>query len=380
MLIPINEIRVGKRLRALHELTVDQLVESIQKLGLQVPVSVVTGQEKDADGVSFELVAGHHRLQACRCLGWHEIEAQIVHLNDNQRELWEIDENLCRAELSELERAEHLAKRKEVYERLHPETRAASGAELAQKRWGYATDNLSAASSFAADTAEKIGTTARDIRRSIHRATKIDPAVRDRIRDKPEIADSGVELDALASLKPRQQGDAVSLVESGRAADIRDAKRLIEPTPPQPEPQIGVLRQHRAKAEHGSKADMSRAAVLSPAGPPCSTAREDGYGDPVSLLKQKWRKLTFGQKHEFMNWARTCLEGEADLQANPRERAEASIEVSEPPKSVATCKISSGCRYSRCRVTGHCLHTRSATELLRSRESSAPNSGASVAF
>ena len=238
MLIPINEIRVGKRLRALHELTVDQLVESIQKLGLQVPVSVVTGREKDADGVSFELVAGHHRLQACRRLGWHDIEAQIVHLNDNQRELWEIDENLCRAELSELERAEHLAKRKEVYERLHPETRAGSGAELAQKRWGYATDNLSAASSFAADTAEKIGTTARDIRRSTHRATKIDPAVRDRIRDKPEIADSGVEIDALASLKPGQQGDAVSLVESGRAADIWDAKRLIEPTPPRPEPQI----------------------------------------------------------------------------------------------------------------------------------------------
>jgi ParB family chromosome partitioning protein len=126
MLIPINEIRVGKRLRALHELTVDQLVESIQKLGLQVPVSVVAGREKDADGVSFELVAGHHRLQACRRLGWHEIEAQIVHLNDDQRELWEIDENLCRAELSELERAEHLAKRKEVYERLHPETREIS--------------------------------------------------------------------------------------------------------------------------------------------------------------------------------------------------------------------------------------------------------------
>ena len=160
-------------------------------------------------------------------------------------------------------------------------------------------------------------------------------------------------------------------------SEIQIGKRLRQL---RPEPQISVLREHRAKAEQGSKADVSRAAVSSPAGPPCSTAREDGYGDPVSLLKQEWRKLTFGQKHEFMNWARTCLEGEADLQANPRERAEASIEVSEPPKSAATCKISSGCRYSRCRVTGHCLHTRSATELLRSRESSAPNSGASVAF
>jgi ParB family transcriptional regulator, chromosome partitioning protein len=249
MMVPINDIRVGKRLRGLREATVAELVESIGRLGLQVPISVATGVERrraDADGVSFELVAGQHRLEACKRLGWAEIEARIVELNDDQRDLWEIDENLCRAELSELERGEHLAKRKEVYERLNPETRPSSGAELAQKRWADAGDNLASAS-FAADTAERIGASKRDVQRSIRRVVKIDEKVRDRIRDNPEIADSGVELDALASLDPQQQQKAISLVESGKAAGIRDAKRLIEPQPPvSKEAQIRVLRERQA--------------------------------------------------------------------------------------------------------------------------------------
>jgi hypothetical protein len=35
-------------------------------------------------------------------------------------QLWEIDEDLVRAELTELERAEHCRVRKIVYERIHP--------------------------------------------------------------------------------------------------------------------------------------------------------------------------------------------------------------------------------------------------------------------
>src|SRR5207237_3940691 len=99
---------------------------------------------------------------------------------------------------------------------------------------------------FSVDTAEKIGVTDRDVRRSIRRVVKIDKKVRDRIRDNPEIADSGVELDALASLDTQQQCKAVSLVESGKAAGIRDAKRLIEPKPPvSKEAQLRAMREQQ---------------------------------------------------------------------------------------------------------------------------------------
>jgi ParB family chromosome partitioning protein len=248
MIIAINDIEIGKRLRGLRETTVTELVDSIGRLGLQVPISVTTGVRKrpnDADDVSFELVAGRHRLEACKRLGWTEIEASIFQMSDDERALWEIDENLCRAELTELERGEHLAKRKPVYERLHPSSKASVGTELAQKRWGDAAENSSVAS-FAADTAEKIGVTDRAIRQSIRRVKKIDAKLRDRIRDNPQIADSGVELDALAQMEPQQQRKAVALVESGQAAGIRDAKKLIAPKPQSKEAQIRALRERQA--------------------------------------------------------------------------------------------------------------------------------------
>jgi ParB family chromosome partitioning protein len=226
MIVPINEIIVGKRLRNLREASVAELAESIDKLGLRVPISVAVGivrHKNDADGISFELVAGHHRLEACRRLGWSEIEATIVQMDQHdERELWEIDENLCRADLTELERGEHLLRRKEIYERKWPQT--ARGANVGPERQFVATDQPS----FAEDTAGKTDLDKRSIQRSIRRVKKIDERTRDRVRALPEIADSGVELDALAKMEPQQQRKAVALVENGQASGIRDARRLMK--------------------------------------------------------------------------------------------------------------------------------------------------------
>lgn len=240
MRIPVNDIQIGKRLRSLREAAVTGLVESIGEIGLQVPISVATGVEKregNSDGVSFHLVAGNHRLAACKRLGWEEIEADIVQMDADERLLWEIDENLCRADLTELERGEHLAARKEVYERLHPQTRQHISGGLA--RQGEASDKLS----FAEDTATQIGVNQRTVQRAIRRVDKIDEKVRDRIRDNPEIADSGVELDALAQMEPAAQKKAVALVESGQAAGIRDAKKLMEPKPTKIQPHFKEAQQ-----------------------------------------------------------------------------------------------------------------------------------------
>ncbi|WP_430349986.1 ParB N-terminal domain-containing protein [Thermoanaerobacterium thermosaccharolyticum] len=64
-----------------------------------------------------ELVSGLHRLETAKMLGWSEIECITISCNDIDRELAEIDKNLIRAELTVLERAEHLKRRKELYER-----------------------------------------------------------------------------------------------------------------------------------------------------------------------------------------------------------------------------------------------------------------------
>jgi hypothetical protein len=55
---------------------------------------------------------------------WEQINCTIFEdMRADEAELAEIDENLIRAELSPAERALHIGKRKELYEKVHPETK-----------------------------------------------------------------------------------------------------------------------------------------------------------------------------------------------------------------------------------------------------------------
>jgi ParB-like chromosome segregation protein Spo0J len=105
--VPVTKIRVGERSRALREDAMVSLLESIKSIGLQVPISVhVDPSSRDE---RYVLVAGLHRLEACRRLGMAHIDARILDLDETDRRLWEISENLHRAELTALERSEHIA-------------------------------------------------------------------------------------------------------------------------------------------------------------------------------------------------------------------------------------------------------------------------------
>jgi ParB family transcriptional regulator, chromosome partitioning protein len=111
--IPIEKITVPAT-RHRTERPFDELQRSIAAIGLLNPI-VVTADKT--------LVAGLHRLRACAALGWKEIPATVVPLSAIDAELAEIDENLCRTELTVLERGEHLARRKALYLARHPETK-----------------------------------------------------------------------------------------------------------------------------------------------------------------------------------------------------------------------------------------------------------------
>lgn len=112
------------------------------------------------------LALGLHRLEACRQIGWEAIEASVVTLGELDAELAQIDENLIRNELTALERGEHLARRKAIYEALHPQTK--QGVAGAVKRWG---DDATETVSFASDAATKTGLTERSIRGDVQLAT-----------------------------------------------------------------------------------------------------------------------------------------------------------------------------------------------------------------
>jgi ParB-like chromosome segregation protein Spo0J len=103
---------VGPR-RPVRAADVDRLAESMSKIGLQTPISIRYFPDRpglDGTADSMVLVAGAHRLAAAKKLGWDSINCVVLDFGDVEAELWEISENLHRAELSALERDEQIAK------------------------------------------------------------------------------------------------------------------------------------------------------------------------------------------------------------------------------------------------------------------------------
>jgi hypothetical protein len=82
---------------------------------------VVCGLAESGD----RCIAGNHRVEACRQLGHADIPVRVVDGLTIECELIEIDENLCRAELTAAQRATHIKRRKEIWAALNPEPRVA---------------------------------------------------------------------------------------------------------------------------------------------------------------------------------------------------------------------------------------------------------------
>ncbi|MBV8096131.1 MAG: ParB N-terminal domain-containing protein [Acetobacteraceae bacterium] len=99
-----EDITVAENRRPLQEEIVLSLMDSIREIGLQHPVAVLSA----ADG-KHHLVAGAHRVDACRRLG--EMVEAAVFDDELEARIWEIDENFARAELSPEQRRQHIAER-----------------------------------------------------------------------------------------------------------------------------------------------------------------------------------------------------------------------------------------------------------------------------
>ena len=221
--IPLSHIDAGKSRRALSRTAVKALADSIAEIGLLAPIAVVRV------GEAYEMVAGRHRLAAAKQLGWSEIPAVVVELDDVDRLLAEIDENLIRNELRTLERSEHLAERKRLYLLKHPETKrgtAGANASNAAQGKGDASETVS----FATDTSEKTGRTERAIQQDVQIAESIPEDVRDALRDTP-LADSKTDLLDIARLPEEAQREVVQTADLTSKTSVREAVCRRRPTP-----------------------------------------------------------------------------------------------------------------------------------------------------
>ena len=152
--INIDRIQIINKRRKLNYL--NELKNSILSVGLINPITVTE---------NLHLIAGYHRLEACKELGWQTIPAQIIKTDKLNAELIEIEENLIRNELTVLERGEVLVRRKEIYEAMHPESKIFSSEKQSQRRKQEPCDKVS--HGFTTDTATKTGFSSRTIQQEV---------------------------------------------------------------------------------------------------------------------------------------------------------------------------------------------------------------------
>lgn len=168
--VPVASIIVTDRKRELSDARVTVLADSIKNLGLLQPVIIT----KD-----YHLIAGLHRTGAFKKLGIEKIPAIFKEYETIDAELAEIDENLVRFELTDMERSIQYKRRKEIYEYKFPQTLDNKKREELRKKWeaeGKPTDDPDIPNfdsddakrrdvkSFVEDTAEKTGRSTSQVR------------------------------------------------------------------------------------------------------------------------------------------------------------------------------------------------------------------------
>ena len=212
MKIKIVEIKVGDNRREIDEANVANLMKSIREVGLINAITVTQGNK---------LIAGAHRLEACKRLGWAEIECNVAELDGLKAELAEIDENLIRHNLNHIDEGEQLLRKKEIYEMLYPETKAGAAQAIGMNRavgnnvaeFGSATSKKS----FVDDSAEKMQMTPRAIRKKIQVARDLSPEVKTIVKQHGISEKNSLKLARIK--EPEKQKEAAEKLASGIPID-----------------------------------------------------------------------------------------------------------------------------------------------------------------
>lgn len=130
-------------------------------------------------------VVGAHRLEACKRLGLAEIDANVVTLDDLDRQIAECDGNLCATTLTKAERALFTKRRKDAYEAKYPETKHGANQHTRSPQ----VEDSSIPERFTLDTARKTGVSEQTVQRDAERGEKVIDAAIDVIRGTvPDVA------------------------------------------------------------------------------------------------------------------------------------------------------------------------------------------------
>lgn len=193
--IAIDRVSIQPNRRPLNDRKVAELMQSIKANGLLNPITI---------DQNFNLIAGLHRLTACKLLGLEQIEYRIMTYEDvDHARLAEIDENLIRNELEVLERSELWLERDQILERIG--LRAQSGENQYTKKGG---ESISPPGKTTVQLAQEAGYNKRTYQLGKQIAKNIDPEVKEVIKKTPVAKSHSTLLKiARAGSKEREQAE-----------------------------------------------------------------------------------------------------------------------------------------------------------------------------
>lgn len=211
--IPINLVTINSNRRPVNDTKVDELMQSIRANGLINPITLDR---------NYNLIAGLHRLTACKLLGYEEIECKIVAYEDKDRaRLAEIDENLIRNEIDDaIERGELWTERDRILERLG--LRAKPGDNQYRQQGG---ETVSPPLKTTLELAKEVGYTERTYQHGKQIARDIAPEVKEKIKG-TSIAKSPSALLKIARAGTQERQQAILAEQAAETA--KEQQQLTE--------------------------------------------------------------------------------------------------------------------------------------------------------
>ena len=208
--VDIAQVTIGRNRRPIKPEKIAELMESIKASGLLNPITL--------DG-NLNLIAGLHRLTACKLLGLEHIECSIVNYkNAEHARLAEIDENLIRSELDALERDELWLERDLILERLGLRARKGDNQHTLPTKPG--SDLRTPPPKTTLELALEVGYNERTFQRGKQIARSIAPEVKEVIKGTP-IAKSTTALLKIANAGSFEREQAEKAEKAAQEASAR---------------------------------------------------------------------------------------------------------------------------------------------------------------
>lgn len=217
--IPLSDIRVPQnRLRPVDEAHAKAIAVSIRKVGLIHPITVVKTPPATKSFKPYTLVAGAHRLRAAEMEKLEALPAFIAGAIGLDAQIVEVEENIARNDLTQIDRAVFIARRRELHEEEYGEIRRGGDAKRQMALWSDELESI----------AERIGLSKRTLQRADLIARNLDGSLLKQVR-MIAAADNQSLIIKLAKMEPQRQKDIAKALRSGTPLD--DAIADTDPAP-----------------------------------------------------------------------------------------------------------------------------------------------------